>query len=134
MKDDRVKRGELLTQKEYRKRYSQKPRKLRRIPMSKRNPDATKKTKAYDKRLSQSSALPFGQSIADELFIYETASALARLIEYFTQEPDVVLDDALFDMEKRMGWDHPPKATKKDDRERIDAYYKSPAHKWKCRA
>jgi hypothetical protein len=111
MKDDRVKRGELLTQKEYRKRYSKKPRKMRNIPLSKRNPDAIKKTKAYDKRLSQS-ALPFGNAISDELFMYETASALAMLISYLKQEPDVVLDDALYDMEARMGWDHPPQPTK----------------------
>ncbi len=107
MEDDRVKTGELLTQKEYHKRYSKaKPRRTRRIPMSKRNPDATKKTKAYDKRLSQSS--PFGSPphITNDLFMYETAAALARFIEHFTQEPDVVLDDALYDMEARMGWDH----------------------------
>jgi hypothetical protein len=59
----------------------------------------------YDKRFQQGDT---ALHITDEVFMYETAAALARLIKHLTKKPDQDLDDAIFDMEVRMGWANPP--------------------------
>jgi hypothetical protein len=74
-KDDRVTTGELLTKKEYDKRYPKVETTLH---------------------------------ITDEVFMYETAAALARLIKHVTNKPDQDLEDAIFDLEVRMDWRNPP--------------------------